>query len=644
MAFLFLSSCLYHYVTPVGGMEDDAALHHAAMVTNDARFEARRHLYENAGLDVDGWQLQTLRTDRFNLQFSHNGHFYTEDIFVEITVNPDIEGAVIYFTTDGSYPVRGRTSQTNRRYTGPIMISAGDFNAPTVLRARAFLCDEVYSNILTHTYFVSAEIYSRFDPNTYVFSLSSDPVNLWDHDRGILVAGRLREDFIRNNPGRNIVPPDPANFNVRGREGERPAYVQVFNYRGELIISQSIGIRVRGGWSRQASRQSLGLYARHDYDPVFDRFHHDFFRFFDDISRTGRTTVRGTDIPVDTHRMIVLRNGGNDRNGAHMREELSQVLLRQAGFLDYKGIAPAAMFLNGTYRGFYWLQNMYPIYYFFDHYGDFERSLIEDLRWYEVPHNMYQLVCTYNLMQHFAFQIYISNRDWPHNNLRYWRFNGEGGESINRYFDGLFRLLPYDLEMAWGMFGQGYRERTIGRARGSNVTFDTLLRQDEMVEKFCNQMWDLINSVFVPANVHSIFDRLVELNDYEINFAIRRNTSSTNRNQLQNERRSILQFADNRADIVIDDMRRTFRLSGDVYYIEVIGAAGTMVRLNTLESFGARTLTANYFVEHSVVLSNASPRFDYWIINGIRYDTPIVMLDSSMAQFGHITAQLFLRQ
>ena len=649
LGILFLASCysLYHN-EGIGVINVN--------VTEDTRQSARSHLYSRVP-GLSGLRLQTLQSDRFNLRFSHIGNFYTETIYVEIT--SDIEDAVIYFTTDGSDPVRGLTSRHNRRYTEPVRIAAGDFNSPTVLKARVFLCDDVYSNILTHTYFVSADIYSRFDENIYIFLISSDPYNLFDHDNGILVPGRLREEWMAANPGNpNPNPPTPANFNVRGMASERPAFLQVINYRGELIISQAIGIRVRGGWSRQSRQQSLGLYARSKYDPVFDRFFYNFYRFFDDLGR-GRTTIRGTDIPVDSQRMMVLRNGGNDRSNAHMREELSMTLLRQAGSLDYKGIAPAAMFLNGVYRGFFWLQNMYPVYYFLDNYGDVPRSSIQQLYWREEPNparidvddeafRAYsELVCLYNYMLYFAFQIYIQNRDWPHNNLRFWRFNGEGGELINRYYDGMFRMVPYDMEMAWGLNNQGFRDRRIQQILTSNFrSFGLLMRRPEMVEKFCNQMFDLINTVFRFENVYSAFNRLIALNDREIRFAISRGPSYSdipNVNRLETQRRAILTFAENRAQYVIRDMYLTFGLANEIYNVRVTGKDGASVRLNTLTLDGAGTIESGYFTAHSVMLSADSPNFYHWLINGVRYYTPEVMLNSGKARNGDISAEVFLR-
>ena len=637
LSMLFLASCRG---IP---LEDTDAVN-----MSGAGQSARSHLYARVP-GLSEMRLQTLRADRFSLRFSHTGHFYTETIYVEIT--SALEDAVIYFTTDGSDPVKGLTSRHNQRYTEPVRIEAGYFNVATILRARAFQCEDVYSNILTHTYFVSADIHSRFEGDLYIFSITSDPYNLFDHDNGILVHGRLHEEFVRANPGVQVQPNAPANFNVRGRESERPAYVQVITPGGELVISQSIGIRVRGGWSRQSRQQNLGLYARSEYDPIFDRFYYNFFRFFEDH---GITTVRGTDIPVESYTQIVLRNGASDRGSAHIREELGQVLARQAGIATYKGIAPAAMFLNGVYRGFFWLQQMHPEYYFFDHFGEVPRDNIEILLWYQEPDssNVYsdeaafqaysQIMCLYDYMRYFAFQTFVANHDWPRNNAKIWRFNGEGGELVNRYYDGMFRWVLYDVEMGWGIRNRGFRERSVQRATTQSTSFGNLMRRPDMVEKFCNQMFDLINTVFMPGNVNAALDRLIALQDREFRFAISRGIAETIDSVVDHERAVIRDFARNRAQYVIRDMHLTFGVPNEIYNVRVTGKDGASVRLNTLTLDGAGTIRSGYFTAHSVMLSADSPNFDHWLINGERYDAPEIMLNSGKARNGNIFAEVVL--
>lgn len=617
------------------------------IIEND---DERSDLYASAGLS--GLKMITAKTDPFNLQLSHGDYFYSDDIYVEITC--DIEDAEIYYTTNNYDPKKDSDSL---KYTGPVLISKRDSNAPVILKAIAFLGDDSRSDMLTHTYFISEQIDSRFNENLYIFSISTDYNNLWDHDYGIYVAGRLRAEWREANPHipRTSETPDlPANFNIRGRESERPAYVEVLNSKGEHLISQSIGLRIRGGWSRDSSRKSLGLYARSEYDPIFDKFYYDFFHFFDFNEKA--TTMRGKTETVDSYSALMLRNGGNDRNGAHMREELSQMLAKKAGFTDYKEVAPATLFLNGEYFGFFWLQQFYPNSYFDDNYGEVPKDNIEIKEWTQVPdaagitdnalfEEYARIMDLDNFMFYYAFHIYVDNRDWPHNNLKIWRYAGERGEYINPYYDGKYRFLFYDAEMGWGMYGNGYKERTIQRIQsaGSSPSFNNLMQRADMVEKFCNQMWDLLHTIFTYESIFAEYTKLVNLSEKEIYFAIGRSASSTNERQLEIERESILEFAGNREKYVRRDMALSFRLTDEVYTVSVTGKDDASVKLNTIDLNGAGTIESCYFTAHSVKLSTDTQQFDYWLINGQKYATPELILNNEVTQDGNITAELFLK-
>ena len=95
------------------------------------------------------------------------------------------------------------------------------------------------------------------DFTTLIFSITSDPYNLYDYEYGILIPGKLRDDFIKENPNKHIDPPDPANFNIRGRESEREAYLEILEPDGHVVASQKAGIRVYGGWSRANLQKSI---------------------------------------------------------------------------------------------------------------------------------------------------------------------------------------------------------------------------------------------------------------------------------------------------------------------------------------------------------------------------------------------------
>ena len=636
--------------------ENEKAIEAASYISyiNDSNSEAQEQrisdLYENAGVKD-----KIIMRDMFNLALSHNNYFYTSAIYVEITSG--IEDAEIYYSLDNSIPSKNNvgTSRRNgiivgsREYSEPIYLETTENNSPYILKFIAYSKD-MESRVFTHTYFVSPKINERFDENTFVFCISAEHDDLYGYENGILIEGKLRDEWKKAHPRENPNPPEPANFNIRGREGEREAYVEVFKQNGQLLISQTAGLRVHGGWSRANDRKSLALYARTEYDGIFDRFYYPFFE------NNKRNDEYGS--YIYDYKTLLLRNGANDRGGAFMREEFGQSLAKQAGFLDYKPYAPAAVFVNGEYYGFFWLQNFYHESDFISKYGGDNKNSIEIVELWEEPkagnlsndtefekiEDMYDLD---NFMLYYAFEIYGRNWDWPHNNRKLWRYSEEDGAYINKYYDGKLRMLLYDVEGGWGD-GSGNNEMTIQRIKndGSAPMFTALMRRADMQEKFCCQMFDLFNTVFVYENMEEKLNEIAGLYDYEIGMAIKKKVLGNSMENIKNGRKSILRFAQRREVYIIEDMIKSFKLSDSTYSVNAKGKSDAEITLNTLKLSGKGTLSSRYFTEHSVMLkaeANPGYLFDYWEINGKKYDRPEIKLSDNLSSGGVINAEVFMK-
>ena len=637
-AIVLLSSCSDLY-NPPGTVEPavPAGDPGVKIITEEQQIS---DLYKNAGIT----KYNVFGRDMFNLTLSHNNYFYTDDIY--ITITSDIEDAEIYYCLGGSDP--SRENPKSLKYTEPVLLCAAGYNDPYVIKAAAY-SDGLKSRILTHTYFVSKKINERFDEDTYVFAITSDPYNLYDYEYGILTEGKIRAEWRAANPRAGIDGGTPANWTLRGRESERDAYAEVLKADGQLLVSQKIGIRVHGGWSRGFwDKKSLRLYAREQYDPVFDRFYYPFFGEHRRVDDMGSLV---TDYPV-----LILRNGGNDFQGAYMREEYSHALAKKAGFIDYKVFAPAALFLNGEYYGFFWLQTHYDEKYLMDMYGGDDKDSFDILELWEEPDpgNLTnddefeifaaEIMDIDNFMLYYAFEMYANNWDWPHNNRKLWRYNAEDGTYINKYLDGRLRMLLYDVE-AWGLYGNGPASAQIQRVSESVTVFRRLMRRSDMVEKFCSQMFDLINTVFTYGIMEEELNRMIDLCDYEINMAVKTGNLPNNMANIRKNRKEILNFAKKRPAYVIKDMADAFDLENITYGVSVKGNINASVTLNTIKHSGAGNIQSCYFTAHSVVL-RAEPHegylFDHWEINGEICTFAEVILKSGMENGGLIEAEVFV--
>ncbi len=296
---------------------------------------------------------------------------------------------------------------------------------------------------------------------TYVFSITGEPADLTDKPKGLFYG---------------------MNYNLKGRDSERPVYVEVWDKDGNKILSQSAGLRIYGAYSRQNYLKSVKLFARESYDPENKNFKYNLFD----------TQKLYEDKPVKKYKRLVLRDSGNDYQFAWIRDELAQTLADKAGFTDCEAVAPAIYYLNGEYRGFYWLHEVYSDSYFKNKYGDEGKNgefvVIEgnernkstgdddeenvkaskeyNASYAELSNLDYTDDANYaklnafmdveNYIKYYAYNIYICNKDWPNNNYKCYRYYAPDGEKYEdgTIYDGRWRFLLHDMDYSMGLYSQ----------------------------------------------------------------------------------------------------------------------------------------------------------------------------------------------
>ena len=280
------------------------------------------------------------------VEFSAPPGFHAADVPLEL--NASDRTAAIFYTLDGSTPnpdaagqigcapplgdFRGRTY----RYVGPIdlawwlerpnNLSVVNTSVRTerlawseprqrvakaaVVRAVA-IRGQHSSPPVTGTFFIDSLGRDRY--SLPVVSLSTDPSNLFDEQVGIYVPGQ---------------DPDDPNYAQRGDAWERVAHLELFDQRGQRPVSQDVGIRVHGNFTRSLPQKSLRLYARKEYGS--SRLRHQFFE-----------TKATTDF-----KRLILRNGGNDWGGTMFRDAAMQSLVQHLP-LETQHAQPSVVFING---------------------------------------------------------------------------------------------------------------------------------------------------------------------------------------------------------------------------------------------------------------------------------------------------------
>ena len=308
------------------------------------------------------------------LRLSHGSGFYPDTIAVEVS----FEGSgPVWFTTDGTQPDPVKNPGSTRQVNGPIVVAdrtdqpnvyaqipttveellpfvapSGNVPKATVLRVGADNASEVFA-----TYFVGPNLAQS---DLAVVSLIAEPAYLFDYDTGIRVPGRLTDmwrDSDRYVP--DPLPPQiEANFQMRGREWERPSVADVGNpVIVELcepavgcVVQQPVGIRTHGGWSRSNSPdKSWRLYAREEYgEPAL------------------AVAFLGEDRPQPTR--LIFRNGGNEWAQLRFMDVFWQSLM-PATHVATQAHRSVRLFVNGEYWGLYHVRERQDAHYIAQLYG-----------------------------------------------------------------------------------------------------------------------------------------------------------------------------------------------------------------------------------------------------------------------------------
>jgi hypothetical protein len=483
----------------------------------------------------------------YNLVFSQTGGHYDEPQTLTIETLGEAEGS-IHFTTDGSEP-----TEQSAEFSEPISI-----DETTVVRAKFIASDGEESEEITHSYFVNA------NSNLPMISISTDPDNLFDREKGIYVPGVYYNPDAEN-------PSQTGNFAQSGSEWERPIHLEFFEENGERVLSQHAGIRMHGGASRAVDRKSFRLYARSDYGQ--NRFRYPVF------GDEGRSQ----------YNRLLLRNSGNDWNNTLFRDAMLQSLIKDFN-VDTQEYRPAVLYVNGEYWGIYNIRERFDQHYFEAEYGvtneklDFLENnatvsegdnreylaLLQYIRENGLESDeSYQQVSSQididNFIDYNIAQIFVRNLDWPGNNNRFWRERP----------DGKWRWTVFDLDFGFDL--PGVRETVAhdtlsfateaGNTSWPNPDWATfllrnMLENDDFKTAFVSRFAHDLNSTFKEETIISRIDEMAAEIEPEMEKHIDRWNAPASYEKWQEEVETIRTFSEKRADYVRAHLMSYFDLNG----------------------------------------------------------------------------------
>ncbi len=588
--------------------------------------------------------------EEIDVDLSLESGFYPQPTTLEITCNSN--DVSLYYTTNGTAPDSNaipyegpiklvntyslpdtltRITETN---TEAYFAPEKDFPSAHVIRAAAVLPDGTVIDTAAGTFFVGydrQELYGDLP----VISLIMDADDLFDYNTGIYVLGATFDEWNAEQEEPYEAWETQGNFSNRGREWERPVVVDFLMPDGESF-SQNMGVRIKGGVSRSAPQKSLRLIAREEYGkknlkyPIFP----------DNICEEDGTVL-------EKYKSITLRNGGNDRDVAKIRDPYIS-RLSDGLELETAGNRPVIGFINGEYWGLYTLNEEYNDNYIQYHYGIDNNNVItmknnevedgeeddEDLYWemfdFILENDMAdadlyaeacELLDTKSFADYVAVALYIANQDgiFQDNNWQMWRVR-EPGVDASPLADGKWRMMLFDTDYSSNIYDNYYFNQNSIQELLLGNEYDEyslaklaqlLLDNEDYRREFILSLCDVRNLFFDKQRAMNLLNEMTDQYFDQCNETFRRfgpdwvvrwNMDT----HLEGKLNGIRYFFDGRYDMFLNHVQEAFELSDSVVITPSCDPQKGCIYVNGRPLPLTEEKNLRYFTEYPITLT-ASP-------------------------------------
>ena len=508
--------------------------------------------------------------------------FYTTNISLTLETNTE---DTIYYSLDGSVPTKESflfmpgdsivfqdKSQEPNYYsefvtTPDISVCGyptwespeGQLSKGNILRFCSYKNGEISSSVNSGTYFIFSEGPQKYE--LPVISLIVDEADFFSQDSGIYIPGL---SFVEE------IPETTGNYYKRGDAWERKVHIEYYNEEGELGFSQDAGVRIHGGLTRTASQKSLKFYARSEY---------------------GDSQFRYKLLPHnenDEYKRFLLQSSMGDWSKTIIKDPLAHEICRSLNFATQDS-RPVIVFLNGEYWGVQTIRDRIDKYYLeykegathqdsvtllnsFNNpeaiEGDVEgfTELLEfiaenDIAFEENYNYLLSQIDIENYIDYNIAEIFLSNYDWPGNNVKYWResdgstkwrwifFDIDGG-LYNYKYDMLEHCTLNDDEVVWP------------NNPPSTFIFRNLLRNDRFVSEFISRYAEILSSNFSLNTTINKASFFVDRYSSSISEHSDRWNFPENENAWRNDiKEHLLEFFEKRHCYAVENLSNFFNLS-----------------------------------------------------------------------------------
>jgi hypothetical protein len=563
-----LSGCHTNFKLNVGG--EKLLLHSASGVLIDSLTYPR--MYEDVSFGISGAGERlffseptpgTLNNSASGYQVAGKVRFLPPaGVFptgINVALLTTDESGTIRYTLDGSTP-----DMTDPVYTEPLAIGGN-----TVIRARQWIEGTNPGDPSTSSYIISEGF------TLPAVSLATDPVNLWDNQSGIYVVG--------TNGITGYCSDQPRNWN---QPWERPMSMEYFDNQGIQQLQIDGDVKIHGGCSRQFAMKSLGFFARSKYGKSSMDY-----RFF----REKR---------ADSFQGLILRNGGNDFQYSFIRDAVIQATVHPLMDVDHQAYEPVQVFLNGDYWGIHNLREKVNEHWVTSNYGipeenlDFlknytevfagstegfdqltrylERtSLVSDANYNQVAGQ----VDIDSYTDYLITQMFYANRDWPGNNVKYWRDKVNGSKWRWILFDMEFSMGLYEFDPAKDMFEFVTADNGPDWPNPPYATLmiRRLLENEGFRQQFLQKYMMHLNTTLSSGRVTQVIDSLQNALYDAFPEHIGRWYEPASMNDWEEKVDELRRFADERPDHVWENMCNFYSLGQRVsLHIDPTGHSGSI--------------------------------------------------------------------
>ena len=424
---------------------------------------------------------------------------YDGTTYVEITIP---EGTQVFYTTDSTTP-----TQNSNPYHGERL----ELNFTTVIRARAYAAgNKKPSDTLTGTYFINTH------HTLPVASIVTDPDNLWNQERGMLVTG----DHVIKEPGK-LPFKDTVYRKVKDSGVRNECYVEIYDDSGTRLISQGAAFSLMGDFSLDMPQKSFKFRAKSLYG-----------------SKTFAAKLF-PDRPYTEYKSFVFRNSGNDSMWTRLQDGFQSRLMDICdATVAHQAWKPYAVYLNGVYWGHMNLRERTDRFMLAQHEGlsldDADKitllqgnsrvkfgsnkafkTILKTVKAGDPAKNPEDLqyildnVDVDNLFEYIGFEMFFGNSDIG--NTRFYRFDVPGSK---------WKWVLYDVD--YGLYNSSFnspKSYTKAKGMGEKNIDNTILRALLSVPEYKARYLTIYGRIFqrlTTDNMLAVLEELVALIEPEM--------------------------------------------------------------------------------------------------------------------------------